>query len=192
LHEKEKAIHDFQQKMTEQTHEIGRLNTAVEQARSELTQERSRRASAIEETVQAQTSQFQQTKHKLEHQITDLQHSNQAQLAQAQKQKVQSEDTITELKDQSSKLQQDIFTLETRMRQEMTTTKELTDMLSQLRKSMKYDSESELKKLDELEQEIKTRSTIVEETVQISRGRMDSGTFLDQSQQQHQHQQAQH
>lgn len=185
MHEKEKTIHDFQQKMTEQTHEIGRLNTAIQQARSELTHERSRRASAIEETVQAQ-----QTKNKLEHQITDLQHTNQSQQSQAQKEKVQSEHTIAELKDQSSQLQQDILTLETRMRQEMTTTKELTDMLAHLRKSMKRDSESELKKLDELEHEIKSRSTIVEDTTQITRGRMDSGAFLDQSQQQQQ--QAQH
>ncbi|KAG0256166.1 hypothetical protein BG011_004723 [Mortierella polycephala] len=87
--------------------------------------------------------------------------------------------TIIELQRQAVQMQQEFSAMEMRVKSELVTTMDLTSMLSQFRKSMKMDSEAELKKLDELESEIKNRSSIVEETIQITRNRMDSGAFLD-------------
>lgn len=64
LHQKESQILEFQKKLTEQTHEIGRLNTVVSQTRAELTLNRKRHESEFEESVA--------TKEVLEHQISDL------------------------------------------------------------------------------------------------------------------------
>lgn len=64
LHQKESQILDFQKKLTEQTHEIGRLNTVVSQTRTELTLDRKRHESEFEESSA--------TKEDLEHQISDL------------------------------------------------------------------------------------------------------------------------
>ncbi|KAG0373415.1 hypothetical protein BGX24_011738 [Mortierella sp. AD032] len=89
---------------------------------------------------------------------------------------------ITTLRQQTISLQQELTTMELKMQHEISTAKELTEMLAQLRKSMKHDSEAELKKLDQLEMEIGKRNANVEEMVQESstaRTRMDSGTFLE-------------
>lgn len=52
-------------------------------------------------------------------------------------------------------------------------------MLAQLRKSMKRDTDSELKKLDQLEMEIKSRGAVEETVTATQRNRMDSGAFLE-------------
>ncbi|KAK3833236.1 MAG: hypothetical protein J3R72DRAFT_478036 [Linnemannia gamsii] len=89
---------------------------------------------------------------------------------------------ITTLRQQTISLQQELTTMELKMQHEISTAKELTEMLAQLRKSMKRDSEAELKKLDQLEMEIGKRNANVEEMAQVSsttRTRMDSGAFLE-------------
>lgn len=86
---------------------------------------------------------------------------------------------ITTLRQQILSLQQEISTMETKIQREMKTTKELTEMLTQLRKSKKSDSEMELKKLDQLEKELQSRAGTVEDTATSSRARMDSGAFLE-------------
>ncbi|KAF9922839.1 hypothetical protein FBU30_007027 [Linnemannia zychae] len=88
---------------------------------------------------------------------------------------------VTALRQETLSLQSEITTMESKMHREMTTNHELTEMLTQLRKSMKRDSEQELEKLDQLEAEIKNRESIVEETISLTRNRMDSGAFMDQT-----------
>lgn len=72
--------------------------------------------------------------------------------AMAAEEKRKDEEIISTLRRASLKLEQDFSTMETKMKKEMNTTKELTDKLTMLRKSMKKDSQAELKKLDELEE----------------------------------------
>ncbi|KAI1321090.1 hypothetical protein EDD11_008671 [Mortierella claussenii] len=76
-------------------------------------------------------------------------------------------------------IQKDYLLLETRMSQEMSTSKDLAELLATLRQSIKHDSEVELRSLDELEKSIKTHETMVQETLQFTRRRMDSGAFLE-------------
>ncbi|KAG0282762.1 hypothetical protein BGZ96_000142 [Linnemannia gamsii] len=81
-----------------------------------------------------------------------------------------------------STLQHQLSTMETKVQHEMSTTKDLTDMLAQLRSSMRRGSDTELKKMDHLEMEIKNRASSggVEETgTTTQRNRLDSGAFLE-------------
>lgn len=91
----------------------------------------------------------------------------------------ESSQLIKTLRQQILTLQQEVSTMETKFQREMTTTKELTEMLAQLRTSMKHDSELDLKKLNQLESELKNRAGTVEETATSTRTRMDSGAFLE-------------
>lgn len=68
LRQKESQIHTLQETSTEQTHEIGRLNTLVSQTRSELLTDRQRRASEIEESDLVKVA--------LESQISDMKEVN--------------------------------------------------------------------------------------------------------------------
>ncbi|KAF9902640.1 hypothetical protein EC991_004736 [Linnemannia zychae] len=105
-----------------------------------------------------------------------------SQIATLQSAASESATLIQTLRSQVTTLHEQITTMETKMQQEMSNTKELTEMLAQLRGSMKRDSEAELKKLDRLEKEIEKRSAVVKETVQVTtRSRMDSGAFLEQT-----------
>ncbi|KAG0046256.1 hypothetical protein BGZ83_008557 [Gryganskiella cystojenkinii] len=98
---------------------------------------------------------------------------------QAEKEIRKNEDMIQSLRHQSQRMQKEFTTMETRMRREMSTTKDLAELLGKLRQSIKRDSEAELRSLDELEKELKSRESVVEETIQITRNRMDSGAFLE-------------
>ncbi|KAG0032783.1 hypothetical protein BGZ81_010068 [Podila clonocystis] len=89
------------------------------------------------------------------------------------------DEQIQEMRRANKQLQQEFTTMETRMRKEISTTKDLMELLNKLRNNIKRDSEVELHNLDELEKEIKSRSSVVVESIQTVRGRMDSGAFLE-------------
>lgn len=72
IRQKEKRLHDVKYKLTEKDTEIGRLNEAVNHARSELTADRKRRASEIEEQVAEKTHHFHKVENHLKSKITDL------------------------------------------------------------------------------------------------------------------------
>ncbi|KAG0343000.1 hypothetical protein BG004_005524, partial [Podila humilis] len=92
----------------------------------------------------------------------------------AERESQKQEEQIQALQRVYQQLQQELSMMETRMRQEMSTTKDLTELLNKLRNSIKNDSEIELHNLDEIEKEIKTRTSVVAETIQTVRSRMDS------------------
>ncbi|KAG0344754.1 hypothetical protein BG004_004195 [Podila humilis] len=126
-------------------------------------------------TLESRVAQLQQGSEK-EHKALEKEHQallHERSLAAEEKKK--DEETIQALKMISHKMEQEFREFETKMG----TTKELTDKLAILRKSMLKDSQTELKRLDELEEEIKTRSSVVEESIQTTRNRMDSGAFLE-------------
>ncbi|KAG0062736.1 hypothetical protein BGZ89_010438 [Linnemannia elongata] len=102
-------------------------------------------------------------------------------LLRAQREKEKQEDMIQSLRRTQKQMQKEFTTLETRMRREMSATKDLTNLLSKLKASIKRDSEAELRSLDELEKEFKSRETVVEETISMTRSRMDSGAFMESS-----------
>ncbi|KAF9333319.1 hypothetical protein BG006_003768 [Podila minutissima] len=89
------------------------------------------------------------------------------------------DEQIQEMRRANKKLQHEFTSMETRMRKEISATKDLMDLLSKLRNNIRRDSEAELHNLDELEKEIKSRSSVVVETIQTVRSRMDSGAFLE-------------
>ncbi|KAG0075899.1 hypothetical protein BGZ92_002672 [Podila epicladia] len=89
------------------------------------------------------------------------------------------DEQIHEMRRANKKLQHEFTAMETRMRKEINATKDLMGLLSKLRNNIKRDSEAELHNLDELEKEIKARSSVVVETIQTVRSRMDSGAFLE-------------
>jgi len=72
LRHKDKALQDLRFKMSEHNAEIGRLNEAVNLARSELHADRKRRASEIEDQVAEKTHHHQKDKAVLKKQITEL------------------------------------------------------------------------------------------------------------------------
>ncbi|KAG9064717.1 ankyrin repeat domain 30B [Linnemannia hyalina] len=100
-------------------------------------------------------------------------------LLRAQREKEKQETMIQSLRRTQKQMQKEFTTLETRMRREMSATKDLTGLLSKLKASIKRDSEAELRSLDELEKELKSREMVVEETISNTRSRMDSGTFME-------------
>ncbi|KAF9281356.1 hypothetical protein BGZ88_011664 [Linnemannia elongata] len=103
----------------------------------------------------------------------------QSSLEKSEAAQAKTEHALTTSQTNLASLQQEISTMETKMQREMATTKELTEMLGQLRKSMKRDSEMESKKSDQLGVELKNRAGTVEETATTARTRMDSGAFLE-------------
>lgn len=72
-------------------------------------------------------------------------------LLRAQREKEKQEEMIQSLRRTQKQMQQEFMTMESRMRGEMSATKDLTNLLSQLKASIKRDSEAELRSLDELE-----------------------------------------
>ncbi|KAF9549206.1 hypothetical protein EC957_004506 [Mortierella hygrophila] len=102
-------------------------------------------------------------------------------LLRAQREKEKQETMIQSLRRTQKHMQKEFTTLETQMRREMSATKDLTGLLSKLKASIKRDSEAELRSVDELEKELKSREMMVEETISITRSRMDSGTFMESS-----------
>ncbi|KAG0339517.1 hypothetical protein BG000_001945, partial [Podila horticola] len=72
VRQKEKRLHDARYKLTEKDAEIGRLNDAVNYARGELTADRKRRASEIEEKVAEKTNHLHKDKLHLKSKIADL------------------------------------------------------------------------------------------------------------------------
>ncbi|GJJ67905.1 hypothetical protein EMPS_00251 [Entomortierella parvispora] len=97
----------------------------------------------------------------------------------AQNEKQLDEELIQSLRHQVQQMQKEFTTMETRMRRERSATRDLVELLGNLRQSIKRGSEAELRSLDELEKELKTRESVVEETIQITRSRVDSGAFLE-------------
>ncbi|KAF9925928.1 hypothetical protein BGZ67_008395 [Mortierella alpina] len=97
----------------------------------------------------------------------------------AEKSRQRLEDTTESLKQANRQLQKEFLVLEAHLRREMTTNKDLTGLLAKLRHSIQRDSAQELESLDHLEKEIKSRGSIVEETIRFTRSRMDSGAFLE-------------
>ncbi|KAG9320171.1 hypothetical protein KVV02_001791 [Mortierella alpina] len=97
----------------------------------------------------------------------------------AEKSKQRLEDTTESLKQANRQLQKEFLVLEAHLRRDMTTNKDLTGLLAKLRHSIQRDSAQELESLDYLEKEIKSRGSIVEETIRFTRSRMDSGAFLE-------------
>ncbi|KAF9084988.1 hypothetical protein BGX23_010067 [Mortierella sp. AD031] len=100
-------------------------------------------------------------------------------LVRAEREREKQEEVIQGLKQSQMKMQKEFTTMETRMRREMGAAKDLTGLLAKLKTSIKRDSEAELQSLDELEKELKSHESVVEETMQITRSRMDSGAFLE-------------
>ncbi|KAF9927695.1 hypothetical protein FBU30_002959 [Linnemannia zychae] len=100
-------------------------------------------------------------------------------LIRSQREKEKQDKVIQTLRHTQIQMQKEFTSMETRMRREMSAAKDLTDLLAKLRASIKRDSEAELRSLDELEKELKTRETVVEETIQTTRNRMDSGAFMN-------------
>ncbi|CAO3566586.1 unnamed protein product [Mortierella alpina] len=89
------------------------------------------------------------------------------------------EDRAESLKQANRQLQKEFLVLEAHLRREMTTNSDLTGLLAKLRHSIQRDSAQELESLDHLEKELKSRGSIVEETIRFTRSRMDSGAFLE-------------
>ncbi|KAF9146266.1 hypothetical protein BGX30_002522 [Mortierella sp. GBA39] len=137
-----------------------------------------RTTTTLQSTLEKSEAAHAKTQHALETSQTNLAACT-SQISTLTAHAHESSQLITTLRQQTLSLQQEISTIETKIHSEMTTTKELTEMLAQLRKSMKSDSEMELKKLDQLETELKNRAGSVEETVSTIRARMDSGAFLE-------------
>ncbi|KAF9128464.1 hypothetical protein BGW39_005030 [Mortierella sp. 14UC] len=126
------------------------------------------------------------SQHHLEGQLWDAQNAQDLEKAahdqdfiRAEREREKQEEMIQSLRRSQMQMQKEFTTLETRMRHEMSATKDLADLLGKLKASIKRDSEAELRSLDELEKELKWRETVVEETIQITRTRMDSGAFLE-------------
>ncbi|KAF9146096.1 hypothetical protein BGX30_004376 [Mortierella sp. GBA39] len=99
-------------------------------------------------------------------------------LLRAQREKVKQETMIQSLRRTQKQMQKEFTTLETRMRREMSATKDLTGLLSKLKASIKRGSEA-LSLLNR--PELKSREMVVEQTISITRSRMDSGTFMESS-----------
>ncbi|KAF9559750.1 hypothetical protein EC968_006492 [Mortierella alpina] len=97
----------------------------------------------------------------------------------AEKSKQRQDDTAEALKQAYRQLQKEFLVLETHLSREVTTNKDLTDLLAKLRTSIQRDSAKELESLDHLDKELKSRGSIVEETIRFTRSRMDSGAFLE-------------
>ncbi|KAG9061044.1 hypothetical protein KI688_007673 [Linnemannia hyalina] len=137
-----------------------------------------RTTTTLQSTLEKSEAAHAKTQHALETSQANLAACT-SQISTLTTQAHESSQLITTLRRQTLSLQQEISTIETKIQSEMTTTKELTEMLAQLRKSMTSDSEMELKKLDQLETELKNRAGSVEDTVTTIRSRMDSGAFLE-------------
>ncbi|KAF9183872.1 Dipeptidyl aminopeptidase [Haplosporangium sp. Z 767] len=119
-------------------------------------------------------------RHSLESQLRDTEKSRDLERLgreqdrlRAERERHKLEETNRQLKSASEQMKKEFSLLETRMRQEMSTTKDLTDLLSKVRHNIKCDSE-ESRSLDELEKELKSRESVVEESIQYTRRRMDS------------------
>ncbi|KAF9290304.1 hypothetical protein BGZ68_007397 [Mortierella alpina] len=97
----------------------------------------------------------------------------------AEKSRQKQEDTAESLKQVNRQLQKEFLALEAHLRREMNNNEELTGLLAKLRHSIQRDSAQELESLDHLEKGLKSRGSIVEETIRFTRSRMDSGTFLE-------------
>ncbi|KAG0249609.1 hypothetical protein BG011_009100 [Mortierella polycephala] len=123
--------------------------------------------------------------HSLESQLRDTEKSRDSERLGREQDRLRAEreihkleETSRQLKSASEQMKKEFSLLEARMRQEMSTTKDLTGLLSKVRHNIKCDSEAELRSLDELEKELKSRESVVEESIQYTRRRMDSGAFL--------------
>ncbi|KAG0232806.1 hypothetical protein BGW42_007889 [Actinomortierella wolfii] len=88
---------------------------------------------------------------------------------------------IQQLRRSSIQWEKGYSEMETRMRHELSSTLELVTKLVALRRSMVHDNQTELRALDDLEQEIKQQAVQIKETITLSRSRLDSGAFLDAS-----------
>ncbi|KAG0027864.1 hypothetical protein BGZ81_005236 [Podila clonocystis] len=182
---KETLIEELQQRLED---EVAKLGTRLQESKasvSHLNKDLLAKESQIQKMTKGQTaleSRVQELQRGQEHNHQQLEKEHQVLLqerALSAEEKRKDEEIISTLRRASLKMEKEFATIETKMKKEMSTTQELTDKLAVLRKSMMKDSQAELKKLDELEEEIKTRSSAVEETIQVTRNRMDSGAFLE-------------
>ncbi|KAF9935858.1 hypothetical protein BGZ67_002920 [Mortierella alpina] len=150
-----------------------------------------------EAAYRGQLQNLSQGQSTLEHHVSELQQAKDREhlgLQQIQAEKTKNDQVIAQLRTQTVQLQQELTTMETRMKTEMRSTKELKDHIAHLRSSIRLDSEAELREVADLERELKHREEVVKETMtmqQVARSRLDSGAFLEQQQQQQQQQQTQ-
>ncbi|KAF9564831.1 hypothetical protein EC968_004417 [Mortierella alpina] len=149
-----------------------------------------------EAAYRGQLQTLSQGQDTLQHQVYELKQAKDREhlgLQQIQAEKTKNDQVIAQLRTQTAHLQEELTTMETRMKTEMRSTQELRDHIAHLRTSIRSDSEAELKEVAALERELKHREEVVKETMmtqQVSRSRMDSGAFLEQQQQQQQTQSA--
>ncbi|KAG0370712.1 hypothetical protein BGZ54_004657 [Gamsiella multidivaricata] len=89
------------------------------------------------------------------------------------------EEMVQSLRRTQMQMQEQYTAMEQRMRREASVNKDMAALLAKAKESIRYDSAEELRPLDELEKELKSREAVVEGTLEVTRGRLDSGAFLD-------------
>ncbi|KAF9326864.1 hypothetical protein BG006_009751, partial [Podila minutissima] len=184
---KETLIEELQEKLED---EMAKLGTRLQESKasvSHLNKDVLAKESQIQKmtkgqaVLEARTQELQRVQGHDHHQLEKEHQALLQERALAAEEKRKDEEIISTLRRASQKMEQEFSAMETKLKKEMSTTQELTDKLKTLRKSMMNDSQTELKELDELEDKIKTRSSAVEETIQVTRNRLDSGAFLETS-----------
>ncbi|KAF9414468.1 hypothetical protein BGZ94_000383 [Podila epigama] len=180
-------IRDGEQMVTELEGRVEDLQTTIQHLAQKLEAQGDRWAVAESENKE-RIERLQRGRGQLETKLHDMEHSYNKERQRheqdrlgAEREAQKKEGQIQALRRANMHLQKEFSVMETRMKSEMSITKNLTDLLTRLRNSIKRDSEAELRSLDELEKELKLRSIAVVETIQVSRKRMDSGAFLEGS-----------
>ncbi|KAF9149919.1 Dipeptidyl aminopeptidase, partial [Linnemannia schmuckeri] len=172
--------------------EVVRLSSKIEDLKSQvdrMSKDQAFRDSAwalAENGYKDRIHQLTKSQTTLELQVRDAQNARDLEkaahdqdLLRAKREKEKQEEMIQSLRRTQKQMQKEFITMETHMRHEMSATKDFTDLLGKLKASIKRDSEAELRSLDELEKELKSRESVVEETILLTRSRMDSGAFLE-------------
>lgn len=155
---KESLIEELQQRLED---ELAKLGTRLQESKasaSHLNKDLLAKESQVQRMTKGQASlearvQELQHGHELDHHQLEKEHQvllRERALAAEEKRK--DEEIISTLRRASLKMEQEFSAMETKMKKAMSTTQELTDKLATLRRSMKKDSQAELKKLDELEE----------------------------------------
>ncbi|KAG0088538.1 hypothetical protein BGZ92_006040 [Podila epicladia] len=184
---KETLIEELQQRLED---EMAKLGTRLQESKasvSHLNKDLLSKESQIQKmtkgqaALEARTQELQRCQEHDHHQLEKEHQVLLQERALAAEEKRKDEEVIATLRRASRKMEQEYSAMETKLKKEMSMTQDLTDKLATLRKSITKDSQAELKKLDELENDIKTRSSAVKETTQVTRNRLDSGAFLETS-----------
>ncbi|KAF9948709.1 hypothetical protein BGZ72_009417 [Mortierella alpina] len=190
---KEQASHDAcAARVQSSEREVAKLSLRIRDLKatvSRMSREYDNRAGAWvdkEANYKHQLTKMAKQQQAVEVQLRDAQQGrNHERLAREQdrmreeKTRQSQEEAVESLKQANKQLQKEFLILEAHLRREMTTNKDLSGLLAKLRHSIQRDSAQELESLDNLEKELKSRGSIVEETIRFTRSRMDSGAFIE-------------